>query len=189
MFTCFPANLSAFLMCYRKKITIKIIHIPQAFCSVSANNGELVLSSSPKTLYMRHLGLFFLTFSWGQSVVSSHCKLAPAQECSMGLCMFRWNILQCALLCLCVWVSVCQGRKRGAGHSERASWHLPNTIWILNAGRYANVAVDTALSLSLTLHRLATCRLQINDGYWIPLYCVVIQCCTCLLYISSLHWS
>lgn len=48
MFIYFPANLSAFLMCVGKKIKSKIIHNPQAFCSVSVDNAELVLSSSPK---------------------------------------------------------------------------------------------------------------------------------------------
>lgn len=117
---------------------------------------------------MRHLALLFLAFSWDQPVMSSRWKLASAQECFMGLCMFRWNMLQCVLLCLCVWVGVCWGRRRGAGHSQRGSWRLPNTTWILNSGRYVHMAVDIVLSLGLTLHRLATYRLPINDGYWTP---------------------
>lgn len=91
MFTCLLANLLAFLVCYRKNIESEIIHILQPFCSVSANKRELVLSSSPKTVYMRHSALLFLAFSWDQFIVFSHCKLASAQECFMGLYMFRWN--------------------------------------------------------------------------------------------------
>lgn len=160
-------------MCCRKKIKSKIIHIAQAFCSVSANNGELVLSSSPNVLYMRHVALLFLAFSWDQSVASNHRKLASAQECFMGLCMFGWNMLLCALLCLCVCVSVCWGRRRGAGHSQRASCHFPNTMRILNAGSYVHVAVDIALSLSLTLK-------MVDIWNWTPpspLCCH--SCCTC----------
>lgn len=182
MFTCFPVNFSVFLMYYRKKIKTKIIHNPQALCSVSANNGELVLSSSPKILYMRHLALLFLALGWNQSVVSSHWKLASAQECFMGPCMFRGNMFQCVRLCLCVWLSVCWGRRRGAGHSQRASWHLPNTIWILNVGSRVHVAVDIDLSLSLTLYRLTTYRLWTIDGY---LTLPSFLCCRSILHLIA----
>lgn len=136
-----------------------------------------------KTLYMRHSALLFLAFSWDQPVVSSHCKLASAQERFLGLCVFRWNTLTCSA------VFVCRGRSRGAGHAQRASWHLPNTIWILNAGRYIPVAVDVVLSLSLSLHRLATYGPQINDGYWTHPSFQCGHSTLHLLHISSLHWS
>lgn len=136
-----------------------------------------------KTLYMRHLALLFLAFSWDQPVVSSHCKLASAQERFMGLCVFRWNMLMCSA------VFVCRGRRRGAGHSQRASWHLPNTIWILNAGGYAPVAVDIVLSLSFCIGWQPTDYRLMMDTEHIPPSSAVIQPCTCLLHISSPHWS
>lgn len=129
---------------------------------------------------MRYSALLFLAFSWDQSVVSNHCKLASAQECFMGLYMFRWNMLLCALPRLCVCVSVCWGRRRGTGHSQRANCHFPNTMGILNAGSYVHMAVDIALSLSLTL--------KIADSWnrRPPSSLCCHSCCTCLLHILSL---
>lgn len=114
MFTCFPANFSAFLMYYRKKIKTKIIYIPQALCSVSANNGELVLSSSPKTLYMRHLARLFSCLQ-----LRSVCCVQPLEA---GICtrMFYGAVhVQIKYAPVCSAVLVCLG-ERVLGQEERS---------------------------------------------------------------------
>lgn len=89
-----------------KKSRAKQFTSPSAL-SISANNGELVLSASPKTLYMRQPCLC------SPSVDTSHWKLAYAQECFMGLCMFRWNMYAPVRSAVLMYLS-CSVRRRWA---------------------------------------------------------------------------
>lgn len=175
MFTCFLANLLAFLACYSKRIENKIIHIP--------NHSAVSLPIIE--------GLFFhpplKPFTWD----TQPCFSLPSVEIS-SLCsaIASWHLHKTVLWgcacsdsdivntfhCASVPGWMCQW-SRGADHSQRVSWHWPITFFILEYWDYTHLAVGAALSLSLTLDRMVTVyRLVMILNTTLPP--LLIQLCT-----------